>query len=120
MADEALSDARYLLLDSRLKAAANRAYYAMFYAASAALASANAQPPKTHRTLANLFYRYFVEVGKIGRQYHRDLVRTFQLRQQTDYGLDVQVGEDEVRQAVEKAEVFVAEVKRVVAGSASS
>jgi len=30
LADEALSDARYLLNDNRLKAAANRAYYAMF------------------------------------------------------------------------------------------
>lgn len=33
LADEALSDAKYLLQDSRLKAASNRAYYAMFYAA---------------------------------------------------------------------------------------
>ncbi len=31
LAEEALSDARYLLEDNRLKAAANRAYYAMFH-----------------------------------------------------------------------------------------
>ncbi|MDO8670263.1 MAG: hypothetical protein Q7O66_02390 [Dehalococcoidia bacterium] len=84
LADEALSDAKYLLQDNRLKAA------------------------------ANLFYHNFVEPGKISRQYHRDLIRTFRLRQQTDYERNGEFGEDDVRQAVEKAEGFVAEVKSVV------
>ncbi|MSQ14875.1 MAG: HEPN domain-containing protein [Dehalococcoidia bacterium] len=48
LADEALSDARYLLEGHRLKAAANRAYYAMLYAVQAALVNAEIRGPKTY------------------------------------------------------------------------
>ena len=49
LADEALSDARYLLNDNRLKAAANRAYYAMFHAAQAALSHVNVRTKDARR-----------------------------------------------------------------------
>lgn len=114
LADEALSDAKYLLEDNRLKAAANRAYYAMFYAASAALTSTNVKLPKRHRAVITLFYRHFVEAGKMPREFHRDFVRTFQRRLQSDYEIYAHIGEEEVRETVGKAEAFVAEVKKVM------
>lgn len=85
LADEALGDAKYLLQDNRLLAATNRAYYAMFYAASAALAAASVKLPKTHKGVSAMFYRHLVESGKVDRGFHRDFAKTFQLRQRTDY-----------------------------------
>ncbi|MBI2863526.1 MAG: HEPN domain-containing protein [Chloroflexi bacterium] len=114
MADEALSDAKYLLHDNRLKGAANRAHYAMFHGASAALSQASIPAPKKHKTLISLFYHQFVETGRMPRQLHRDLVKAFRLRQQGDYEILSRFGTDEVREVVEMAEAFVAEVRRLV------
>lgn len=113
LADEALDDAQYLLQDNRLKATTNRAFYAMFHAASAALASAGVKPPKTHKGVVSLFYQHFVEPGKVPRPFHHDYVRTFQLRLQTDYEIHTNIGEEEIRELIGKAEAFVAEVKRL-------
>jgi uncharacterized protein (UPF0332 family) len=49
LAHEALADARLLLEHHRLSAALNRSYYAMFYAAMAALSRINSRLPKSHR-----------------------------------------------------------------------
>lgn len=48
-ADEALSDAVYLLQAGRLRAAANRAYYAMFHAVQARSCWAAATPDERSR-----------------------------------------------------------------------
>lgn len=114
LADEALSDAQYLLQDNRLRAASGRAYYSMFHAASAALASEGIKLPKTHKGTLALFYQNFVEPGRIARRLHRNLVNAFQLRQQTDYQIYAHVGADEVKETVKNAEAFIAEVKRIV------
>lgn len=113
-ADEALSDARYLLVGSRLKAAANRAYYAMFYAIQAALAVAKVRRPRTHSGAINLFGRYYIRTGKMDRSLAKDLQDAYNLRQQSDYEVLAVIGEEPVRGVVEKAEAFVAEVKKAL------
>lgn len=113
-AEEALEEARVLWDRNLLKGTVNRAYYAMFYAASAAVAAEGLRLPKSHKTLLSLFYHHFVESGKLPRMFQRDLARTFQLRQQGDYEIHAPMGRERVKEAIEKAEAFVAEVKRVV------
>ena len=114
LADEALSDARYLLNGNRLKAGANRAYYAMFHAAQAALSHVNVRAPKTHVGTINLLGRHIIKTGKMDKRFSKDLQDAFDLRQQTDYQIHVNIGEAEVRDTVERAKDFVAEVKRVI------
>lgn len=86
----------------------------MFYATLAALIAAGVELPKRHKTAINLFYAYLVEAGKLTREYHRDLMRAYQLRQRGDYELYAHLGEDQVRQMVEKAEAFIEEIKKVL------
>ncbi len=50
-AEETREEARSLLTRSFIKGTVNRAYYAMFYAACAALLSENGSIPKRHRTV---------------------------------------------------------------------
>ena len=90
-ADEALSDARYLLDGSRLKAAANRAYYAMFHTVHAALAVANVGRPRTHSGAISLFNRHFVRTNQLDVQFARDLQDAYDLRQRSDYEVFVSI-----------------------------
>ena len=114
LADEALDDARYLLQGNRMKAAANRAYYAMFHVAMAALAGVTPRLPKTHRGTISLFGRHYIQTGRLGIQFARDLQDANHLRQQSDYEISAELGEEQARETVEKAEAFVLEVKHLV------
>ena len=64
--------------------AANRAYYAMFHAVQAALATTNVRMPRTHNATITLFSREFVRTGTLDRAHSRNLQDAFDLRQQSD------------------------------------
>ena len=114
LADEAEDDAKYLLQGSRLKAAANRAYYVKFHVAMAALVRVTLTLPKTHSGTISQFGRHYVRTGKLSIDIARDFREAYNLRQDSDYGIFAEVGETRVKETVEKAKAFVAEVKRLV------
>ena len=64
-ADEALDAAELLLENDHLKAAANRAYYAMFYAAMATLMRSGGDLPRTHGGVTNQFGLHYVRTGSL-------------------------------------------------------
>ena len=111
---EALSDARYLLEGGRLKAAANRAYYAMFYAAQAALAVAEVDRPRTHSGVVSLFGLHYVGSGRLDRTLGRSLQDVYDLHRRSDYQVQVTVEEEQVSDAVSQAETFVRDVKSLL------
>lgn len=113
-AEESLQEASVLFEKSLLKGAANRAYYAMFYAASAALVAEKVPLPRKHRTVINLFHQQFIRSGRMARALQQNLMEAFQLRQRGDYEIHAHIGEDEVQDALDKAGAFVAEVKRAL------
>jgi uncharacterized protein (UPF0332 family) len=114
LAGEALDDSEYLWRNGRLNAATNRAYYAMFHAAQAALASDGMRRPRTHRGTINLFGHHWVRAGKIDRAYARDLQDAFDMRLKSDYDIYAVTDSDLVKETIDKAGTFVAEVKRLV------
>jgi uncharacterized protein (UPF0332 family) len=71
----------------------SRAYYAMFYAASALLASKDISRSK-HSGVHSAFGQYFVKPGLIEPQYVRMLINAFNVRLDSDY---------EVRPALNRA-----------------
>jgi len=99
---------------NRLKAAANRAYYAMFYAATSALLGVTTRPPRTHRGTISLFDRHYVQTGKLDIQFARVFQDANHLRLQSDYGASTEVEEQRVKETIDNAASFVAEVKRLV------
>lgn len=78
-AQKALASARILLDAGDMDGAANRAYYAMFDAAVAALSWAGAgadtgqSPPKTHSGLITSFGNHLVRTGKLAPEFGRAL-----------------------------------------------
>ena len=113
-ADDALSAARLLLQAQNGDGACNRAYYAMFDAAHAALfalqVEAIAAPIKTHNGLVAAFGRRVVATGRIAAEHGGDLNKVQTLRELADYSGDP-IGIDRAAWAVERAEAFVSAVK---------
>jgi uncharacterized protein (UPF0332 family) len=113
-AAQALSSARQLLAAGDSDGSCNRAYYAMFDAAQAALLlgrHATVQtPPKTHRGLISAFGQQLVLTGLVASQLGSALNQVERLRLLADYTGDP-VGADDSAWAVDQAELFVAAIR---------
>jgi uncharacterized protein (UPF0332 family) len=109
-----LETARWLLSKSDTEGACNRAYYAMFHAAHAALWAAGAQARgvviETHDGLIALFGQELVKTGMIDAAHGRAFGLVQRTRLLADYTTDPP-GDAEARAAVAHAEAFVAAIQ---------
>ncbi len=110
---QALSSARQLLAAGDADGACNRAYYAMFDAAQAALLTANvdaaAPAIKTHRGLIAAFGQQLVMSGRVAAELGSSLNKVERLRLLADYTGDPVSAED-AAWAVEQAAAFVSAI----------
>ncbi len=110
-AARSLSAAQLLLDSGDTEGACNRAYYAMYYAAHAALLAAGIAEPengyKSHQGLIGAFGKHLVLSGQIDPSLGRSINKVQHLRQLADYTGDPLPLED-ARSAVEQAGAFVA------------
>ena len=113
-ADESLDAARVLLEKTLDRPAINRAYYAMFYAVLALLATGKQETSK-HSGAISLFDKEFVKPGAFTKDFSRWLHEAFDLRQRPDYAIEFQVTGKEAEMTLEHAVSFVGEVKTVLA-----
>ncbi len=108
-----LAAARSLLKDDATEGACNRAYYAMFYAAQAALLAIEIAAPdkgyKTHNGLIAAFGQHLVLGHYLDADLGRAINEVERLRMIADYLGDPPTLED-TRWAVEQAEAFVAAI----------
>lgn len=109
-AKRALNSARLLLVDKDHDGACNRAYYAMFDAAHAALvwsnAGVNPGETKTHSGLIGAFGRHLVKTGLLSADLGRLLNQVEHIRLLADY-TDEEISNDKAAWAVEQAEKFI-------------
>ena len=110
-ADVACSSARVLLNLGDVDGAANRAYYAMFDAARAALLASGAPVGpdigRTHSGLIGAFGNFLVKNGPISKEVGRLLNRAHEIRLMADYQGDC-VEPADAKEMVDQAENFVA------------
>lgn len=113
-ADRASASARVLLQEGDLEGAANRAYYAMFDAARAALLASGApvepEIARTHSGLIGAFGQHLIKNGKVSKDLGRMLNRAHEIRQAADYSGDF-VEPADATVLVEQAETFVASMR---------
>lgn len=106
----ACASARVLLDLDDVDGACNRAYYAMFDAARAALLASGApiQPGigKTHSGLITAFGLHLVKNGPVSKEMGRLMKRAEEIRLVADYKGD-SVELSDAREMVEQAELFV-------------
>ncbi len=103
---ETLREASLLLDQSAWRGAQNRAYYAMFYAAHALLATRQLGSSK-HSGVLGLFDREFVKPGLLPASLSRSLRLAFNRRQSWDYGEVGELDPEEITEMVAGARLFV-------------
>lgn len=109
--DEALRAARSLKKEGYLRDAASRAYYSMFYAATAALISVDVHRSKHSGVIAE-FARHFVKTRKVSETLSDKLRDAFDYRDVADYAIDEEITPKIVNGMLVDAETFLKEVKR--------
>lgn len=93
--------------------AAARAYYAVFYAATAALLGEQVEFSKHSGVIAAIHQR-FVKTGKLAVKHGKDLNWLFELRGIGDYGETRHVPQEDAARAIEAAEAFVNAMKKIL------
>jgi uncharacterized protein (UPF0332 family) len=109
-AEEAVELAFDLYRGQHVRTAISRSYYAMFYAATALLASRGLAFSK-HSGVISGFGLRFAKTGEIDAKYHNWLIRAFDLRNTADYALEAILTQDIVLEQLERAKAFVEAVR---------
>ena len=112
-ADGALESAELLLKNKYFADSVSRSYYAMFYAASAALTLRGIEC-KTHRGLLAEFSRVMVKSGEMRPECAKSLDNAFAMRQDADYDYLAKINRGFAEKQLADAEKFVADVKKVI------
>ena len=89
----------------------SRCYYAMFYAAKAALALQGVHVHK-HSAVISAFGRNLANTGFIPRRMHRALIAAFKDRGAADYDLGWEPTREKAQLRMSETEEFVSEVGR--------
>jgi len=107
-----LATARDNLRDGHLRGAANRAYYAVFHTASAALLWLDIERAR-HSGIQSAFGEFLVKPGHIEPEFGRIYTRARQAREEQDYDLDAApLTPEDTEQIVSEAERLVARIER--------
>ncbi len=109
-AERSLEVAKLLLDRGDYDFAVSRAYYAMFYCAKAMLL-AKGISSKKHSSTISLFCEKFVKSGEFSKELASYLIDAFRKRQIGDYDVFIMPTKDEAEDLINKADLFVKEVK---------
>ena len=101
-ADESIAAAKLLCRERHFDFAAARAYYAAFYAATAAMLSEAKEYQKHSGVIAGI-HQFFVKTGKIDKQHGKNLNWLFELRSIGDYGDTRHVPQEDAERAIDVA-----------------
>jgi uncharacterized protein (UPF0332 family) len=107
---ETLQEARLLVEGGHLHGAANRIYYACFYAVVALLLTRDLSSPK-HSGVMALFNRHLIKEGVLPVDMGKFYSRVFDRRLEGDYGDIVELQEVDLEADLAKAEEFIARIE---------
>ena len=110
-AEEMLEVARLNLNNDYYGSVCNRAYYAIFYAASALLFSKEMSFGK-HSAIISAFRQHFIKTGEFDVKWSGIYQRIMSHRQSSDYDINVRVEKEQAVDDLKGAQAFVEEVER--------
>jgi len=112
-AEQALNAACKLALDGYYDFAASRAYYAVFYAASALLLQEGVEFRKHSGVIAAIHQR-FIKTGRLEREFGRDLNWLYELPSIGDYGVTVHVPKEDADETISVATRFIQRTRSIL------
>ena len=101
-----IKSAELLLNDKDYESSVSRTYYAMFYAAQAALLT-NTLSFSSHKGVITAFGKHFIKTEIFPREMGRELNRAFEKRQIGDYGYTFVVSDEEAVQMLRYGKEFI-------------
>ena len=110
-ADESIEAAELLSEHKKYRSAVSRAYYAMFYAVLALLATKSYTTSK-HSGVISAFDRDFVKTGCFDKSLSKWLHDAFDLRQRADYREMFDVDASKTLEVIAHAREFVAVIRQ--------
>ena len=108
-----LSAAELLFKKGDFDFAVSRAYYAMFYAAEAALLQ-RGQTYSKHAGVISGFYHQFIAAKELPQELHEALHRAFDERQEGDDGFLEQFPKADAEKLLKDAKNFIREIKNLL------
>ena len=106
LAEQALATAQVNRDVGDFRAAVNRAYYAIFYTASAMLLSVGVERRK-HSGVLSAFREHFIKSGMIESDYSSVYGESLVIREDADYAVDIPIDSDMAGVALDQARRFV-------------
>ena len=110
---ETLAEAKDLINLSRWYGAANRLYYACYYAVSGLLIK-NGYTARTHSGVLGLFGKHFVLTKIISREQNKLYSTLFDLRQGGDYNDWIIIEEEDIVPLIEPVEEFIEKIENLI------
>jgi uncharacterized protein (UPF0332 family) len=104
-----IKSAELLLNDKDYESSVSRSYYAMFYAAQAALLTKELTF-SSHKGVISAFGKHFIKTEIFPKEMGRELNRAFEKRQIGDYGYTFVVSDEEAIQILRYGKEFVNKV----------
>jgi len=114
LSEQALEDLEILKEgDGSLRTQYNRLYYAVFYAAKAALLSKN-ETPKTHRGTANIVYQVLYSEEKLLKKEEAIILQKLQQkRDRADYETEISFDEEEFESLYQDSKKLIQKFKEI-------
>lgn len=112
-AAEALIVTKILFDNGHFGDSMSKAYYAMFYSASALLIQNNLVRHK-HSAIISAIGQYFVKSGRLEARFHQMMIAAFEDREVVDYNVAWNASSDEADKRYLSACEFVEAIKKVL------
>ena len=112
-AKETIAEIPILIENKLWRNAANRLYYACFYAVSAILLK-HGHIAHTHGGTKGLFGKYFVFTNIISKEHNKLFEKLFDLRLKGDYDDWIVVNESDITPLIEPAQKFIEEIENLI------
>jgi len=116
VAAEVLADSEMTLAQGSFRTATSRAYYAMFYCASALLHTKGLRSSR-HGNVVAAFGREFAKTGLLDAKFHRFLSKAFDARQASDYEVLQGIPKETAALAVQRAREFLEATRAYLAAN---
>jgi uncharacterized protein (UPF0332 family) len=112
-ANETFAEIPVLIENKFYRTAANRLYYACFYAATALLIN-NGFETHTHSGVKTMLGLHYIKENKINKAFGTMYDQLFYLRQTGDYGDWVTIEEDVIKSYLAPAEKFIETIESLI------
>ena len=112
-AKETLDEAKAMIESSFWRIAANRLYYACYYAATALLIK-HEHDTHTHSGAFSMLGLHFVSTGLISMEHNKLYRRLMELRQMGDYSDWITVNQEDVTPLFKPAEKFIETIENII------